>query len=77
MKIRLRSFKENLGKEHTFTMTTEIERLHKVSNDNGFRVINLPYKNLTIQNTKFSYHIVHKYNTTKHYWEDYTQADHI
>ena len=63
-KILLRSFKTKLGKEHTSKPTIGNESLLEHSNDNGLRIINLPYENLIIKRTLFAHHNVHKHTTT-------------
>jgi hypothetical protein len=40
MKIRLRDFNAEEGKEDILKLTTRNESLHEISNDNGVRLVN-------------------------------------
>jgi hypothetical protein len=61
-KIFLADFNVKVGKENLFKLTVRNERLHKIRNDNGVRVVYFATsKNLNVKNTKFSHHSIHKY----------------
>jgi hypothetical protein len=46
-----------------FKQTTGNESLHKISKDNGIRVLNFNMsKNLTVKNTMFPHRNIHKFN---------------
>jgi hypothetical protein len=54
------------------------ECLHEISNDNGGRVVNfLKPKNLTVRNTMFQHHRIHKYTWISPDGKPHNQIDHI
>ena len=46
MKILLREFNAKVGRENIFKPTIGNESLHQDSNDNSFRIENLPHKKI-------------------------------
>jgi hypothetical protein len=61
MKILL-DFNAKVGREDIFKPKIENERLHKISNDDGVRVVNFATsKNFTLKSTIFLQHNIHKY----------------
>jgi hypothetical protein len=59
MKILLGDLNAEVGREDIFKLTIEIESLHKISNDNGVRVVNFATsKNLIVM---FPHHSIHKH----------------
>jgi hypothetical protein len=61
MKILL-DFNAKVVREDIFKPTIENEGLHKISNDNGVRVVNFATsKNLTVKSTMFPHRSIHKY----------------
>jgi hypothetical protein len=64
MKILLGDFNAKVSREDIFKPTTGNESLHKISNDNGVRLVNsaIP-KNLTVKSTMFPHHSIHKYKS--------------
>jgi hypothetical protein len=62
-KILLGDFNAKVGREEIFKPTTENESLHKISNDNGVRLVNFATsKNLRVKSTMFPHRNIHKYN---------------
>jgi hypothetical protein len=62
MKILLGDFNAKVGSEDIFKPTIGNESLHKISNDNGVRVVNFATsKNLTVKSTMFPHHNIHKF----------------
>jgi hypothetical protein len=62
MKIMLGYFIAKVGRENIFKPTLRNERLHKISNDNGVRVVNpATSKNLIVKSTMFLHHNIHKF----------------
>jgi hypothetical protein len=62
MKILLGDFNAKVGKEDIFKPTIGNESLHKISNDNGVRLVNfVTSKNLTVKSTMFPHRNIHKY----------------
>jgi hypothetical protein len=54
------------------------ESLHKISNDNGVRVVNFATsKNLTVRSTMFPQHNFHKFIWTSPDGKTHNQIDHI
>jgi hypothetical protein len=65
MEILIGGFNAKLGREDSFKPTTGNESLHKISNDNGVRVVNFATsKNLTVKSTMFPHRNIHKYTWT-------------
>jgi hypothetical protein len=54
MKTMLGDFLVKLCKEDVFKPTTAIESIHKVSNDNGVRVINFAYLKISQPKVRYS-----------------------
>jgi exonuclease III len=62
MKILLGDFNAKVGREDILKLTIGNESLHKISNDNGVRVVNFAIsKNLTVKSTMFPHHNIHKF----------------
>jgi hypothetical protein len=61
MKIVLGNFNAKVVREDIFKQILWNKTLHKISNDNGVRVVNFTTKNLTTKSTMFSHHNIHKY----------------
>jgi hypothetical protein len=60
MKILLRNFNANVGKEDIFKPTVGNESLHKINNDNGVRVVNFATsKNFIAKSTMFPHRNIH------------------
>jgi hypothetical protein len=65
MKILLGNFNAKVGRDDIFKLTIGNESLHKISNDNGVRVVNCATsKNFIIKSTMFPHHKIHKYTWT-------------
>jgi hypothetical protein len=65
VKILLDDFNAKLGKEDIFKPTFGNESSHKISNDNGLRVVNFATsENLAVKSTMFCHTDVHKYTWT-------------
>jgi hypothetical protein len=61
MKILLGDFNAKVGREHIFKPTVGNESLHKISNHNGVKVVNIATsRNLIIKSMKFPHHSIHK-----------------
>jgi hypothetical protein len=77
-KIFLRDFNAKVGREDIFKPTLVKESLHKITNDNGVRVVNFATsKNLTLKSTMFPHHNKHKYTRTSPDGKTHNQTDHI
>jgi exonuclease III len=62
MKILLGDFNAKVGREDIFKQTIWEYILHKISNDNGVRVINFSTpKNLIVKSTMFPHRNIHKF----------------
>jgi hypothetical protein len=62
MKILIRAVDIKVGREDIFKPKIGNEGLHKISNDNGLRVVNFATsKYLTVKSTTFPHRIIHKY----------------
>jgi hypothetical protein len=78
MKILLGDFNAKVGREDIFKLTIGNESLHKISNDNGVRVINFATtKNLTVKSTVFPYRNIQKYTWMSPDGKTHKQIDHI
>jgi hypothetical protein len=78
MKILLGDFHVKVGREDIFKATIGNESLHKISNDNGFRVVNFATSNnLIVKCTMFSHHNIQKYIWTSPDGKPHNQIDHI
>jgi hypothetical protein len=66
------------GREIVFEPTIGNESLHKISNDNGVRVVNFATsKNLIIKSTMFPHRNIHKYAWISPDGKTHSQFDHI
>jgi hypothetical protein len=62
MKLLVRDFSVEVGKEDILKRTIRNGSLHEISNDNGVIAVNFAAsKNLTIKSTLFPYRNIHKY----------------
>jgi hypothetical protein len=60
MKILLRDFNAKVGREDIFKPIAGNETLHKISNNNGVRVVKFAtFKNLAVKNMMFPHHRIH------------------
>jgi hypothetical protein len=65
MKILLGDFNAKVGREDIFNPTTGNVSSHKISNDNGVRVVKFATsKNLVVKSTMFPNCSIHKYTWT-------------
>jgi hypothetical protein len=77
MKIILGDFNVKIGRENIFKPTIGNEGLHKISNDNGVRVVNFATsKNLAVKSTMFPHHKIHEYTWTSSEGNTQNQIDH-
>jgi hypothetical protein len=61
MKILLGDFNAKVGREDIFKLAIGNESSHKISNDNGVRVVNFATsKNLVVKSTMFPHRSIHK-----------------
>jgi hypothetical protein len=75
MKILLGDFNAKVGREDIFKPTIGNESLHKISNDNGVRLVNFATsKNLRIKSTMLPHRNIRKYTWMS---PDGNQIDHI
>jgi hypothetical protein len=78
MKILLGDFSAKVGREDIFKPTIENESLHKISNDNGVRLVNsATSKNLRVKSTIFPHRNIYKYSWTSSDGKTHNQIDHI
>jgi hypothetical protein len=78
MKTLLLDFNAKVGRKDIFTPTTGNESLHKISNDNGLRLVNFAtFENLRARSTMFSHHSNHTYTWTSPDRKTHNQIDHI
>jgi hypothetical protein len=78
MKILLRDFNANVGREDTFKPTIGNESLHQDSNDNGVTIVNFATsKNLVVKSAMFWHRNIHKYTWTSPDGKTHNQIDHI
>jgi hypothetical protein len=62
MKILLGDFNAKVGRENIFKPTIGNESLHKISNDNGVRLVNFATsKNLRAKSAMLSHRNIYKY----------------
>jgi hypothetical protein len=60
--ILLGHFNALVGREDIFKPTIGNDSSHEISNDNGFRVVNIATsKNLVVKSTIFPHHSIHNY----------------
>jgi hypothetical protein len=78
MKILLGDFNAKVGREDIFKPTIGNESSHKISNDNGVRVVNFATsKNLVVKSTMFRHRSIHKYTWTSPDGQMHNQIDHV
>jgi hypothetical protein len=78
MKIMLEDFSAKVGREDIFKLTILNQSLHEISNENGVRLVNFATsKNLTVKNTMFAHHNIHKYTWTSPDGKTRNHIDHI
>jgi hypothetical protein len=78
MKILLGDFNAKVGREDIFKPTIGNESLHKISNDNGVRLVNFATpKNLRVKSTMFPHRNIHKYTWMSPDGKTHSQIDHI
>jgi hypothetical protein len=78
MKILLEDFNAKVGKEDIFKPTIGNESLHKISNDNGVRVVNFVIsKNLIVKSTMFPHHNIKKFTWTSPDGKTHNKIYHI
>jgi hypothetical protein len=77
MKILLGDFSAKVGRKDIFKLTVRNERLHKISNDSGLRLVNsATSKNLIVKSTMFPHCNIHKYIWTSCEGKTHNQIDH-
>jgi endonuclease/exonuclease/phosphatase family metal-dependent hydrolase len=77
-KILLGDFNATVGREEIFKPTIGNESLHKISNDNGVKVVNFATsKNLGVQSMMSPHHNIHKYTWTSPDGKTHNPIDHI
>jgi hypothetical protein len=78
VKILLGDFNAKIGREDIFKLTVGNESVHKISIDNGVRVVNFATsKNLIVKSTMFSHRNIRKYNWTSPDGNTHNQIEHI
>jgi hypothetical protein len=78
MNVLLGDFNAKVGKEDIFKPTIGNESLHKISNDNGIRVVKFATsKNLVVKSTMFPHRNIHKFTWTSTNGKAHNQIDHI
>jgi hypothetical protein len=78
MKILFGNFNARVGSENIFKPTIGNKNLHKISNDNGVRVVNFATsKNSVVRSTKFPHRKIHKYAWTSSEGNTHNQIDHV
>jgi hypothetical protein len=78
IKILLGDFNAKVGREDIFKPTIRNESLHKISNDNGVRLVNFATcKNLRVKSAMFLHRNIHKYTWTSPDGKTHNQIDHI
>jgi hypothetical protein len=78
MKILLGDFNAKVGREEIFKPTIGNESLHKISNDNGVRLVNFATsKNLRFKSMMFPHRNIHKYTWTSSDGKTHNKIDHI
>jgi hypothetical protein len=74
----LGDFNVKVGREDIFKPTIGNESSHKISIDNGVRVVNFATsKNLVVKSTMFPHRSVHKYTWTSPDGQTNNQIDHV
>ena len=78
MKILLGDFNAKVGQEDIFKPTIGKESLHKISNDNGVRLVNFATsKYLIVKSTTFPHRDIYKQTWTSPDGMTHNQIDHI
>ncbi|PNF18927.1 hypothetical protein B7P43_G15787 [Cryptotermes secundus] len=78
VKILLGDFNAKVGREDIFKQTVGNERSHKISNNNGVRVVNFVIsKNLAVKSTTFPHRKIHKFAWTSPDGKTHSQVDRI
>jgi endonuclease/exonuclease/phosphatase family metal-dependent hydrolase len=78
MKILVGDFNAKVGRKDIFKPTIRKESLHKISNDNGMKLVNFATsKNIRVKSTLFPHHNIHKYTWTSPDGKTHNQIDHI
>jgi hypothetical protein len=78
MKILLGDFISKVGRKYSFKPTIGNESLHKISNDNGVRLVNFATsENLRVKSMMFPHRNIHKYTWTSPDGKTHNQIDHI
>jgi hypothetical protein len=75
MKVLLGAFSAKVDREDIFRPTIRNESLHKISNNNGIRVVN--FATSTIKNTMCPHRNLHKFTSTSSDGKTHNQVDHI
>jgi Asp-tRNA(Asn)/Glu-tRNA(Gln) amidotransferase B subunit len=71
-------FSAKIGREAIFKLTIGNESLHKISYDNGIRVVNFATsKNVTVKSTMFQHHNIRKFTWTSPGGKTHNQIEHI
>jgi hypothetical protein len=77
-KILLGDFNAKVGREDIFKPTIGNDSLHRISNDNGVRVVNfVTSKNLIVKSTMFPHRNIHKFTCTSPDGKTHNRIDHI
>jgi exonuclease III len=78
MKILLGDCNAKVGREDIFKLTTRNKISHKVSNDNGVRVVNFATsKNLVVKSTMWPHRSIHKYTWTSADGQTHNHINHV
>jgi hypothetical protein len=78
MKILLRDFNTNVGRDDIFKPAIRNESLHEFSNANGDRVVNFATsKNLIVKSTMFPHRNIHKYTWTSPDGKTHNQTEQV
>ena len=77
MKILLGNFNTKVRRGNIFKPKIGNESLHRDSNDNDVRIVNLPIINLIVKSTMFLHRNIHKYTWTSPDRNNHSQIDHI
>jgi hypothetical protein len=78
MKILFGDFSAKVGREDIFKPTIKNESSHKISNDNGVRVVNFATsKNFVARSTMFAHRSIRKYTWTSPDGKIHNQIYHV
>jgi hypothetical protein len=78
LKMMLGNFNAKVGREDIFKPTIGNESSHKISNDNGVRIVNFATsKNLTVKSMMFPHCSVHNFTLASPDGKTHNQTDHI